>query len=104
MRLRAGQFYVERRTFESPNLGRPSPVPDVDLPPKYALVLPRVPTVAYAGAGDAMKKVWLRSAIILSGVLAYRVACDLLDRQLTDAYICGALTIIGGVIVALTEL
>jgi len=51
-----------------------------------------------------MKRIWLRSAIILSGVLAYRVACDLLDHQLTDAYMCGALTIIGGVIVALTEL
>jgi len=51
-----------------------------------------------------MKRIWLRSAIILSGVLAYRVACDLLDHQVTDAYVCGALTIIGGVIVALTGL
>jgi hypothetical protein len=66
--------------------------------------LARESTVAYREQASVMKKVWLRSAILLSGVLAYRVACDLLDRQLTDAYICGALTIIGGVIVALTEL
>ena len=37
-------------------------------------------------------------------LLAYRVACDLLDRELTDAYIYGAITIVCGVIVALADL
>jgi hypothetical protein len=53
---------------------------------------------------DTMKKVWLRGAVILGGVLAYRVACDLLDREFTDACIYGAITIIGGAIVALADL
>jgi hypothetical protein len=53
---------------------------------------------------DAMKKLWLRGAVILGGVLAYRVACDLLDHELTDACIYGAITVIGGAIVALADL
>jgi hypothetical protein len=53
---------------------------------------------------DAMKKLWLRGAVILGGVLAYRVACDLLDHELTDACIYGAITVIGGAIVVLTDL
>jgi hypothetical protein len=59
--------------------------------------------VRFMGRG-AMKKVWLRGAVILGGVLANRVACDLLDRELTDACIYGAITIIGGAIVALADL
>ena len=51
-----------------------------------------------------MKRIWLRGAVFLSGVLAYRVACDLLDRELTDAYVCGTITIVCGVIVALADL
>ena len=51
-----------------------------------------------------MKKVWLRGAVILAGVFAYRVACDLLDHELTDACIYGAITVIGGAIVALADL
>jgi hypothetical protein len=51
-----------------------------------------------------MKRIWLRGAVFLAGVLAYRVACDLLDRELTDAYVCGAITIVGGVILALADL
>jgi hypothetical protein len=51
-----------------------------------------------------VKKVWLRGAVILGGVLAYQVACDLLDHELTDACLYGAITIIGGAIVALADL
>jgi hypothetical protein len=51
-----------------------------------------------------MKRVWLRGAVFLAGVLAYRVACDLLDRELTDAWVCGSITIICGVVVALADL
>ncbi len=51
-----------------------------------------------------MKKLWLRGAVIPGGGLAYRVACDLLDHELTDACIYGAITVIGGAIVALADL
>ena len=53
-----------------------------------------------------MKIAWLlRSAVILSGgVLAYQAVCDALDRDIRDASLCGALTVICGAIVALTDL
>jgi hypothetical protein len=79
-----------------------------------ALVFSRGSTVPYAGVEPgrsvwpvdrcAMKRVWLRGAVFLGGVLAYRVACDLLDRELTDAYVCATITIICGVIVAMADL
>jgi hypothetical protein len=51
-----------------------------------------------------MKRVWLRGGVFLGDLLAYRVVRDLLGRELTDAYIYGAITIVCGVIVALADL
>ena len=49
-------------------------------------------------------RIWLRGAVFVAGVFAYRVTCDLLDKDMTDAYLYGALTAVCGVIIAISDL